>query len=87
MKTSTNELYQKLFKGITSDPNNFVRDEFEASERVLSEKYAYIGGIWQVERIQRQDCSLGFIKDTFFHMKLGFAVAKGWKYKKYFDRV
>ena len=42
MKTSTNELYQKMYHGITSDTNNFVKDEIEGREKVLTEKYAYI---------------------------------------------
>ena len=87
MKTSTNELYQKMYRGITSEPNNFVRDELEGRERILSEKYAYIGSTNYAKLIQRQECSLKNFKDTFFPMKSGFVVAKGWKYKPYFDRV
>ena len=59
----------------------------EGIHKVQHEKFAFIGEKTPLLTASAGDCQLGFIREEFFKAGFGFAMKKGWPFKKYFDKV
>ena len=87
LQTSTNAIYQQLYQGVMSDPDNLVRDSEAGVKKTMHEKYAFIGETTYLQLTVSKNCQLSMIKEKFFANKHAFVIPHGWPYKKYFDTV
>ena len=80
-------MYQRLYKGIMSDPRNIADTAAEALDRVKTDKFGYISETTALKLKIFNNCQLALIKERFLTIRHAFVVSEGWPYKKYFDEV
>ena len=72
---------------MNKDPSNILKNQENGFVKVRTEKFGYIGDMTFLAANASDDCSLTFVKETFYKVGFGFAMPDGWAYKKYFDDV